>query len=75
MAPVGIYYDMFCCHGTTGIYPAAMATSWPFHLLHILCNNPALGMLKICPNLQATPLPIYIETDSPCDCGIFLTLS
>ena len=36
---------------TREIYPAAVATSRFIHLLHILCNNPAPGTLKICPNL------------------------
>ena len=47
-----------------------MATSQLYHLLHILHNIPAPGMLKICPNLQIITLPAYIETDTPCDCGI-----
>ena len=45
-----------------------MATSWLYHLLH---NNLALDMLKICPNLQITPLLVYIETDTPRDCMLF----
>ena len=54
----GIYPDISL---TTG---AAMATSRLYYLLHILCNNPAPGTLKICPNLQTVALPAYIETDS-----------
>ena len=37
-------------------------------VLQLICNTS--GTLKICPNLVAIPLPVYIETDIHFDYGI-----
>ena len=37
------------------------------HMLQVICNTS--GTLKICPNLMLIFRPLYIVTDTRCDCG------